>query len=117
VRRDAPRFTLHDTGIRTSTRECVRKAETRGSPEIDRRMDGASREACAGLILYSKGIAAEGLAQVASAMTEAQACFEAWGLVPQGARIMGESLKRQGALGVKLTGAGGGGFLVALWPD
>ena len=118
-----PRFTLHDTGIRSSTRECVGKVARLAlerpdeMAETDRRMGSAAARVRVGLKLYSEGRSAEGLDALARAMAEAQSCFEVWRLLPQEARIKGESLLSQGALGVKITGAGGGGFLVALWPD
>jgi galactokinase len=44
-----------------------------------------------------------------------QSCFEEWELVPESFTVIEEKLKNEGALAVKLTGAGAGGFVVALW--
>jgi len=55
------------------------------------------------------------LPSLAAAMNDAHRCFEAWGLVPGEISAQRDELVRRGALGVKLTGAGGGGFWVALW--
>ena len=48
-------------------------------------------------------------------MALAQQCFETWGLVTPELIEQKYELLKQGALGVKLTGAGLGGFWVALW--
>ncbi len=108
-----PAFSFHDTGERSPTRECIARVEAfrAGNPalgdEVDRAMGAASEEAEAGL--------REGdSSRIARAMNRAQECFEAWGLVPPAARSLIEHLRREGRAGVKLTGAGGGGFVVAL---
>jgi len=55
--------------------------------------------------------------ELGSAMNQAQGCFEEWGLVPDELIEQKQELLKQGALAVKLTGAGLGGFWVALWPS
>jgi mevalonate kinase len=55
------------------------------------------------------------LALIARSMKRAQECFATWQLIPGDAYRLAQDLERQGALAVKITGAGGGGFLVALW--
>lgn len=55
----------------------------------------------------------EGLAKV---IQKAQNCFEAWGLVPTHVARYLEVLLEAGALAAKLTGAGGGGHVLSLWP-
>ena len=42
-------------------------------------------------------------------------CYRQWGLVPEPAQDIIASLRARGARAVRLTGAGGGGFIVALW--
>jgi len=115
-----PQFTFHDTGIRSSTRSCVEKVMRfqEQSPEmakqLDERMGQASKECLMALNQRS-------ISKLAEAMEEAQSCYDQWGLT-QSAENTHEikdqmiQLKAQGALAVKMTGAGQGGFLVALWP-
>ena len=115
-----PRFTFHDTGLRSQTRDCVAKVQAfqaDGSlgKSVDEKMAAATGLALNGLKNYSKGNCDAGLAQIQKAMNLAQECFVAWGLVPDAARALETQLLSQGALAVKLTGAGGGGFCVALW--
>jgi len=119
--RDLPHFTFHDTGVRMRTSDCVHKVEImkEDTPSlalsIDELMGSASRDATEGLLIYDSGQKAQGLELVARAMSKARECFYSWGLVPDAARHLEEDLLGKGALSVKLTGAGGGGMLVALW--
>ena len=50
-------------------------------------------------------------------MNQARQCFEAWGLITPNMQKEIDSLFKQGALAVKPTGSGGGGFLLSLWGD
>ena len=118
-----PKFTFHDTGLRSRTSECVIRVEKfrEESPtlalKVDEAMSTASRWATEGLILYDAGNKAESLQLLTKAMHQARECFYSWELVPGAAKRLEESLLAEGALAVKLTGAGGGGMVVALWPD
>ncbi|MGE0616892.1 MAG: mevalonate kinase [Bacteriovoracia bacterium] len=119
-----PKFTFHDTRVRGRTSDCIEKVKrvaeldpARGEA-LDRQMKAATAEAIEGLQLFGRGGSedrARGLERVASAMSQGQGCYEGWGLVPDSVSALHAELKRQGALATKLTGAGGGGFLVALW--
>jgi mevalonate kinase len=67
------------------------------------------------LQMYDAGQSSEGLSALAKAVAQAHRCFEAWGLVPSQAGEIIQDLESKGALACKLTGAGGGGMVVALW--
>lgn len=115
-----PRFELFDSGKRGLTRECIEKVRSisdSAARTLDTQMDEASEMALHALETYSNGSRTEGLQALAKALNQAQACFEAWGLVPNELFDQKNELLKQGALAVKLTGAGMGGFWVALWPD
>ncbi len=120
-----PKFTFHDTGFRASTSECIRRVEHLREEDAvsairaDELMGRASRLILEGLPLYD-GVAEGGdhsaaLRRVAEGMKSAHEAFLIWSLVPGKVQREIEDLYREGALAVKLTGAGGGGFLVALW--
>jgi mevalonate kinase len=115
-----PRFSFHDTGVRAMTRDCVSKVESyRGAApvwaeEIDHKMSRSATMALEALQAYDSGHAETALGALATAMNAAQECFEAWGLVPEQAREIIRDLRKDGALACKLTGAGGGGMVVAL---
>lgn len=121
--RKIPRFTFHDTELRARTSECVIRVEKLREEDpalamrLDEAMSAASRFALEGLVLYDSGSQTQGLEQVKRGMMQAQECFRSWQLVPGAAHRMERKLLAEGALAVKLTGAGGGGFLVALWVD
>jgi mevalonate kinase len=53
---------------------------------------------------------------LAEALTEAASCFSEWGLVPASVAAQMRELEKAGALAVKPTGSGDGGFLLSLWP-
>jgi mevalonate kinase len=124
--KNLPRFTFHDTELRARTSDCVlrvgklRERDPQQAMRLDEAMGAASRLAMEGLIRFDHAVGteqgAEGLALVARAMREAQECYYSWELVPDEAREIEKRLLAEGALAVKMTGAGGGGMLVALWP-
>jgi len=116
-----PDFTFHDTGIRSSTRDCIiqvdryRKDQPEQAVISDQRMAEASFHAIEGLKKFDRGDIQEALSLLTKAIQEAQKSFYDWRLVPDSARALEQELYAQGALAVKLTGAGGGGMMVALW--
>jgi len=109
-----PRFTFHDTGLRASTRMCVDQVERfrveqpDPAAKVDEQMGRASG-------LVRDGLLSGDLTQVSKGMRLANECFETWKLVPPEARRIMDRLVRDGALASKITGAGGGGYVVALW--
>jgi mevalonate kinase len=46
---------------------------------------------------------------------KANNCFEKWGLITEQVKIHQNQLLQNGALAVKLTGSGGGGYVLSLW--
>lgn len=48
-------------------------------------------------------------------MKKANTCFEQWGLLTENTRLHQKQLLDHGALAVKLTGSGGGGYVLSLW--
>ena len=116
-----PRFTFYDTNLRAKTSECVAqveaylKANLEAGQKSDERMREASRLALEGLKSYDSGHHEFGLQQIASAMNQANESFLEWKLVPESVIELQHKILREGALAVKLTGAGKGGMLVALW--
>jgi mevalonate kinase len=55
-------------------------------------------------------------ATLARAINQAGDCFYQWGLVTDGLQAHMQALTEKGALAVKPTGSGGGGYVVSLWP-
>lgn len=119
--RHLPRFSLHDTGLRARTSDCIeqvqrlRNSNPTAAIAADETMAQASRKATEGLLLYDSGNHKSGLNILAEAINLAQSCFDQWDLVPAQARTLQTKLLAEGAKAVKMTGAGGGGMVVALW--
>jgi mevalonate kinase len=115
-----PKFTLHDTELRSKTSECVghvqefRKRYPSEGKLLDRQMEQASQWAEEGLIHYSEGKLELGLDLIQKSMLQSYSCFSSWGLVPTAADTLARDLYAQGALAVRMTGAGRGGMMVAL---
>lgn len=116
-----PRVSFHDTGLRASTSECIRRVEAQrvedpvSSIRADEFMSRASRLTLEALASLEKD-RDKSVGQLAEAMRLAHEAFLIWALVPGAVQRQIQDLLRQGALAAKLTGAGGGGFVVALWP-
>jgi mevalonate kinase len=110
-----PRFTLHDTGLRIRTSECVLRVERfrEEKPMVAMKVDEAMAEAAR---FTMEGLISEDFQRIADGMKRARECFYSWELVPGAVHRVEEKLLAEGALATKLTGAGGGGFVVALWP-
>jgi mevalonate kinase len=94
---------LSDTGLRSSTKDCVEKVSRLQRSEIDQRMQAAVEKILSG-------------GSLAEALSEAASCFSDWGLVPASVAGQMRALEKAGALAVKPTGSGDGGFLLSLWP-
>lgn len=128
--RRLPRFSFHDTKLRASTHDCIKIVEhfrSKNPPlsmQVDDAMDQATVRCLGGLTLYNRSgtdapthpdESEKALVALSDGMAQAQRCFEEWGLVPKSVGQLVEDLLSQGARAAKLTGAGGGGFVVALW--
>ncbi len=121
--RKLPRFTFHDTGLRARTNECIFRVDRKREEDptqalyTDDLMRKASRLCMEGLSLYDAGATNEGIQRLGQGVDLAFDAFLRWELVPAEAMRIREKLMREGARSARLTGAGGGGFVVALWPD
>ena len=122
-----PRVTVkqHTAAINYDTAsmrvELLREEDPVSAIRADELMGRASRQILEGLSRFDRAGGATGgdgeaLRLVADGMKSAHEAFLVWSLVPGKVQRELEDLQRRGALAVKLTGAGGGGFLVALWP-
>jgi len=114
-----PRFTFHDSGLRGLTRECIDRVGSWREKNADQaviqdsRMGEASDLAVKGLEVFQRD-EASGLRLIQRSMELSSGCYEAWGLLTRELLAQKAALLSQGALAVRLTGAGMGGFWVAL---
>lgn len=112
-----PHCYLTFSGKRGVTRECVDQVKalwtqdpTEGA-RLDQQMAEAVSEAEAALKLDP----ACGQPQLLMALEKAAGCFYSWGLFDEACESKARELKTLGALMVKPTGSGGGGYLLSLW--
>ncbi|RZA04211.1 MAG: hypothetical protein EOP11_15575 [Proteobacteria bacterium] len=106
-----PRLYLADTGLRSSTKSCVEKVIAQNRPDLDERNANA-------VLLGKQALSLSGgRALLGVAMDEALACFEEWDLIPLAVAAQVRGLKAAGALAVKPTGSGNGGYLLSLWDE
>lgn len=117
-----PRFEFYDSGFRGNTRDCIERVRhwQRQNPHLkevyDDQMQSAADLSESGLRVFQLDSKA-GEQRIKEAMELASTCFETWGLLTPELLAQKYDLLKQGALAVKLTGAGLGGFWVALWPS
>ena len=119
--RNVPAFVFVDSGLRASTRDCIEKVEglrtsdpARGEV-LDREMMRATDEILEGLRAENDS-AGSGIDRVARGMRRAGEVFAAWDLVPEEVREILMKLEAEGIRSPRLTGAGGGGYIVGLPP-
>lgn len=113
-----PNWYLSYSGKRGATMECVKRVQSLFSTdpakakELDEKMRESVDEAVEALSLSEE----DGLSLLRGAIQKAGACFEAWGLTEGVLQREITRLKETGAVAVKPTGSGGGGYILHLWP-
>jgi mevalonate kinase len=103
-----PALTLHDTGLRSATKDCVEQVTKLAQPELDEKMADA-------VMSMEKAWSDRSLPSLAKSMEDATQCFAGWNLIPAPVSAQADKLRKAGALAVKPTGSGNGGYLLALW--
>lgn len=113
-----PKFKLFDSGKRGQTRECIERVNTwmNANPgsQYDEQMHQATQTAKEAMRIFADD-PDKALAMLAQSLNQAQECYEKWGLITPELMTQKQELLKQGALAVKLTGSGLGGFWIALW--
>lgn len=119
---DLPLLALSYTGIRGVTKDCVNKVKNLfeidlvKAKNIDAKMSRAVD--LFKNLLHVKSLTSpkdHDYAAWIKALQLAQSCFADWDLVPFEAQKHMDDLKALGALAFKLTGSGGGGYVLSLW--
>lgn len=109
-----PQWYLSSSHERGNTLHCVKKVEALHktnstlAKKLDDQMQTSVLEARMALERKNPEI-------LISAINKAAACFEGWGLVSPALQSHMQSLRARGALAVKPTGSGGGGYVISLW--
>lgn len=112
-----PFFYLSYSGQRGVTAECVAKVKQlhAESPKLALDLDARMRAAVELATEALSGTPTSNLGQLIEALGMANSCFNEWGLIEGQLRTHLEDLRKWGALAVKPTGSGGGGYVLSLW--
>jgi mevalonate kinase len=111
-----PRWRLSYSGNPGITSNCISKIEQlkQNNPSLtdalDLKMAHAVTQAHTALIQHN-------LSNLVGAIKDAASCFKDWGLINQPLEAHINTLYAAGALAVKPTGSGEGGYVLSLWPD
>jgi mevalonate kinase len=112
-----PKLYLSYSGERGMTSDCVGKVKQlhETDPELALKLDSQMAEA---VEMAEKALldnSASGLQELIESIELAHRCFEKWGLSKGELGTHLSTLKEAGALAVKPTGSGGGGYALSLW--
>lgn len=114
-----PHWYLSSCGQIGITSQCINQVQSiwDKSPErgraLDELMDSSVQQAYEAL--ESNEI--DGKLKLKNAINTAADCFQQWGLINDGLQQHIQKLKKAGAIAVKPTGSGGGGFVLSLWNE
>ena len=111
-----PQLYLSYSGHRAVTSECVLQVKEllHKNSNLGQKLDEQMQEAVQ-LAEKSLEAHAEGFAQLKMAILLARDCFESWGLCDGMIGAHMKELEEAGAVAVKPTGSGGGGYVLSLW--
>ena len=113
----SPRWYISYTGKRGVTMEAVNKVKSliAKNPTVGERIDKEMAEAVSEAANALSLPEAQGLSILAKAINLAGGCFEQWGLNEGAPAAHLQWLRENGAMAVKPTGSGGGGYVLSLW--
>lgn len=115
---ELPKLCISYSGIRGVTKDCVEKVKSLLAADpakyqaVDQKMNDSVQQLKA--LVHASSVNEDPWAR---ALDLAQSCFLDWGLVPNEAQKHIDQLKASGALSCKMTGSGGGGYILSLWPQ
>lgn len=113
-----PQWYISYSGQRGVTLECVNKVKSFMAVnqalglQLDEQMKKAVEDCEKALSQKDEEI---GLELLAAGINLANQVFAKWGLIDGAPQRHMDSLKKQGAIAVKPTGSGGGGYILSLW--
>jgi len=114
-----PRWYISYSGKRGVTVDAVNKVKDLllQNPALGEKIDAQMGEAVRKAEQALKTDAHEGFVLLAEAISQAGRCFEQWGLNEGAPDQHMKWLRENGAVAVKPTGSGGGGYVLSLWKE
>ncbi len=115
----SPEWRLSTCGEMGITASCIQKVQSlretnaARAEAIDHQMRDSVHAARAAL----EDSSPSSIGHLVSAIQSAADCFEQWGLITPKLKRHMQALRDSGALAVKPTGSGGGGYVMGLWPS
>lgn len=112
-----PKWYLSNCGQLGITAECIKivhglwEADAVHAAKIDQQMLESVIQAISAL----ENNTPESQTNLAQAINRAACCFEEWGLTHSSLKQHMQTLRDAGAIAVKPTGSGGGGYVLSLW--
>lgn len=110
-----PQLCISYSGIRGVTKDCVEKVKVQLKNDYDY-FHAVDLKMASTVQSMKAEIQNPDVTIWKKLIDQAQSCFMDWGLVPDEAQRHITQLKNFGALSCKMTGSGGGGYILSLWP-
>ena len=109
-----PQWFLSSCGEVGMTSSCIKAVQAlwQTDPMQARRIDQTMQNS---VIEARSALEEKNTAQLAKAINHAANCFKQWGLISPSLQQHIETLRDTGAIAVKPTGSGGGGYVLSLW--
>lgn len=114
-----PHWYLSSCGQIGITSHCINQVQAlwEQQPELAHRIDQQMNESTALARAALEQDTPDRQTHLAHAINRADDCFQQWGLVSESLQQHMQALKNKGAIAVKPTGSGGGGFVISLWDE
>lgn len=114
-----PHWYLSSSGQIGITSHCINQVQTLwdNNADLGRAIDQQMEQSVQLAITALANDSIKARTQLAEAISLAEHCFQQWGLISESLQLHMLTLKNAGAIAVKPTGSGSGGFVVSLWEN